>query len=142
MWRAVDSEDGCARLRARRTTLNNIYICFKIIVCHARRTIPTISAPKKIYLITICARRTTLNNIYICFEIIFRSARTSCTTSDPRGPVRAKNLDQLYSYINHHRTTVNLSDIVWCMSGGVWSMSDGVWWCLVMSGSVMYPQDM
>ena len=60
-------------------------------------------------------------------HIIFRSARTSCTTSDPRGWLagwlagwtRAKNLDQLYSYINHHRTTTNLSDIVWCMSGGV-----------------------
>ena len=36
-----------------------------------------------------------------------------------RGWTRAKNLDQLYSYINHHRTTTNLSDIVWCMSGGV-----------------------
>ena len=35
------------------------------------------------------------------------------------GWTRAKNLDQLYSYINHHRTTTNLSDIVWCMSGGV-----------------------
>ena len=50
--------------------------------------------------------------------VVFRSARTSCTTSDSRGPVCAKNLDQLYSYINHHRTTTNLSDIVWCMSGG------------------------
>ena len=43
----------------------------------------------------------------------------------PRKPVggwaRAKNLDELYSYINHHRTTTNLSDIVW---------SGGVWWCL------------
>ena len=48
----------------------------------------------------------------------------------PPGPVagwtRTKNLDQLYSYINHHRTTANLSDIVWCMSGGVWIMSGGV----------------
>ena len=40
----------------------------------------------------------------------------------------------------HHRTTANLSDIVWCVSGGVWSMSGGVrwclmhvWWCLVVS---------
>ena len=51
----------------------------------------------------------------------------------PRGPfglpslvrpfVRKKNLDQLYSSINHHWTTANLSDIVWCVSGGVW-------WCL------------
>ena len=41
-------------------------------------------------------------------------------------PVRAKNLIQLYSYINYHRTAINLSDIVCCMSGGVWSMSDGV----------------
>ena len=64
----------------------------------------------------------------------------------PRGPlglpslvslsVRKKNLDQLYSSLNHHRTTANLSDIVWCMSGGVWimsggvcCMSGGVWWC-------------
>ena len=29
------------------------------------------------------------------------------------------------------RTTANLSDIVWCVSGGVWSMSGGVWWCLM-----------
>ena len=28
MWRSVDSEDGCARLRVRRTTLNNI--CFSV----------------------------------------------------------------------------------------------------------------
>ena len=48
---------------------------------------------------------------------LFRSARP---------PVRAKNLIQLYSYINYHRTAINLSDIVCCMSGGVWSMSDGV----------------
>ena len=55
----------------------------------------------------------------------------------PRGPlvpplsvggwVGAKNMDQLYSFINHHRTT-NLSDIVWCMSDGVWSMSGAAWW--------------
>lgn len=45
----------------------------------------------------------------------------------------AGNLDQLYSSLNHHRTTTNLSDIVWCMSGGVLSMSGGVW---SMSGSV------
>ena len=57
-----------------------------------------------------------------------------------RSPVRKKNLDQLYSSINHHRTTANLSDNVWCMSGGVWIMSGGVWsclmhvwWCLVVS---------
>ena len=41
----------------------------------------------------------------------------------------AKNLDQLYSSINHHRTTINLSDIVWCMSG--------VWWYLVVSGACL-----
>ena len=49
----------------------------------------------------------------------------------PRGPLGlpssvrlsargAKNLDQLYSSIAHQRTTANLADIVWCMSGGVW----------------------
>ena len=43
-----------------------------------------------------------------------------------------KNLDQLYSSINHHRTTANLSDIVCCMSGGVSSMSGSVWRCLVV----------
>ena len=55
-----------------------------------------------------------------------------------------KNLDQLYSSINHHRTTTNLSDIVWCMSGGVPSMSGVVWWylehfwwCLVVSDALM-----
>ena len=46
-----------------------------------------------------------------------------------RGTVRAKNMDQLYSYLNHHRTTTNLSDFVLCMSGGVW-------WFLVVSGGV------
>ena len=45
-------------------------------------------------------------------------------------PVGAKNLDQLYSSINHHRTTANQSDIVWCMSGGVW-------WCLVVSDACL-----
>ena len=40
-----------------------------------------------------------------------------------RPPVGKKNLDQLYSSINQQRTTANLSDIVWCVSGGVW-------WCL------------
>ena len=47
-----------------------------------------------------------------------------------RSPVRKKNLDQLYSSIIHHRTTANLSDIVWCMSGGVW-------WCLVVSDACL-----
>ena len=47
-----------------------------------------------------------------------------------RSPVGAKNLDQLYSSINHHRTTANQSDIVWCMSGGVWWCLEHVWWCL------------
>ena len=65
----------------------------------------------------------------------------------PRGPlglpslvspfVGAKNLDQLYSSINHHRTTANLSDIVWCMSGGVWWCLDYVWWCLVVSDACL-----
>ena len=36
----------------------------------------------------------------------------------------AKNLDQLYRYVNHHKTTTNLSDIVWCMSDGVWWNQD------------------
>ena len=39
---------------------------------------------------------------------------------------------------------MNLSDIVWCMSGvsgGVWRMSDSVWWCLVMSGGVWSMSD-
>ena len=62
-----------------------------------------------------------LNSNYL----IFRSARTSCTTVI-HPPARKENLDQLYSCINHHRTTTNLSDIVWCMSGGVW-------WCLLVS---------
>ena len=59
----------------------------------------------------------------------------------PRGPlglpslvspfVGAKNLDQLYSSISHYRTTANLSDIVWCVSGGVWWCLEHVWWCLM-----------
>ena len=48
-----------------------------------------------------------------------------------RPPVGKKNLDQLYSSVNHHRTTANLSDIVWCMSGGVWWCLEHVWWCLM-----------
>ena len=51
-----------------------------------------------------------------------------------RPPVGAKNLDQLYSSINHHRTTANQSDIVWCMSGGVW-------WCLVVSDACLVVSD-
>ena len=47
--------------------------------------------------------------------------------------VRKKRLDQLYSSINNHRTTANLSDIVWIMSGGVWWCLMHVWWCLVVS---------
>ena len=44
---------------------------------------------------------------------IFRSARTSYGTIDSRPPARpsrAKNPDHLYSLINHHRTTANLSN--------------------------------
>ena len=76
-------------------------------------------------------------------KFLFRSARTYCTTVI-HPPTRAKNLDQLYSCMNHHKTTTNLSDIVWCKSGGVWSMSGGVWsmsggvlWCLVVSGECL-----
>ena len=47
-----------------------------------------------------------------------------------RPSVRKKNLDQLYSSINHHRTTANLSDIVW------WCL-DYVWWCLVVSDACL-----
>ena len=50
--------------------------------------------------------------------IISKFERTACATSLSR----AKNLDQLHSSINHHRTKTNLSG----MSGGVWSMSGGV----------------
>ena len=57
---------------------------------------------------------------------VFRSARTSWNTF-VRPSVGKKNLDQLYSSINQQRTTANLSDVVWCVSGGVWSMSGGVW---------------
>ena len=56
-----------------------------------------------------------------------RTLPSSSSFLGPRGPlglpsfvcssVGAKNLDQLYSSINHHRTTANLSDIVLCMSG-------------------------
>ena len=56
----------------------------------------------------------------------------------PRGPLGlpssvrlsargAKNLDQLYSSIAHHRTTANLSDIVW--------------WCLVVAGLCLVVSD-
>ena len=38
--------------------------------------------------------------MWVSFLQLFRSARTSCTTSVP--------LDQLYSYINHHRTIPSL----------------------------------
>ena len=51
--------------------------------------------------------------------------------------VGEKNLDQLYSSINQHRTTANLTDIVWCISGGVWSMSGGVWCCLVLADACL-----
>ena len=69
-------------------------------------------------------------------ELLFRSARTSWNPfvrPSVRPFVGEKNLDQLYSSINHHRTTANLSDIVWCMSGGVWWCLMHVWWCLVVS---------
>ena len=48
-----------------------------------------------------------------------------------------KNLHQLNSSINHHRTTANLSDIVWCMSGSVWWCLEHVWWCLVASDACL-----
>ena len=48
-----------------------------------------------------------------------------------RPSVGTKKLDHLYSSINHHRATANLSDIVWCMSGGVSSISGSVWWCVM-----------
>ena len=73
------------------------------------------------------------------FEAVRKSSFSSQCFLGPRGPLvpplwlagwtRAENLDQLYSYINHHRTTTNLSDIVWCMSGGVWWCLMHVWWC-------------
>ena len=53
-----------------------------------------------------------------------------------RPSMGAKNQNQLYNSINHHRTTTNLWDIVWFLSGGVWSMSGGVWWCLVVFDGV------
>ena len=49
----------------------------------------------------------------------------------------AKNLDQLYSSLNHHRTTTNLSDIVWCMSDGVGWCLEHVGWCLVVSDTCL-----
>ena len=61
----------------------------------------------------------------------------SLVRSSVRPSVRKKNLDQLYSSINHHRTTANLSDIVWCMSGGVWWCLDHVWCCLVVSDACL-----
>ena len=54
-----------------------------------------------------------------------------------RPPVCKKNLDQLYSSINHHRTTANLSDIVWCISGNVWWCLEYVWCCLVASDACL-----
>ena len=71
---------------------------------------------------------------------LFRSARTSWNTfvrSFVRPFVGAKNLDQLYSSLNHHRTTANQSDIVWCMSGSVWWCLEHVWWCLVASDACL-----
>ena len=73
---------------------------------------------------------------YCLTVAFFRSARTSWNMF-VRPPVRKKNLDQLNSSINHHRTTANLSDIVWCMSGGVWWCLDYVWWCLVVSDACL-----
>ena len=40
-------------------------------------------------------------------------------------------------WANHHRTTANLSDIVWCMSGVVWWCLEHVWWCLVVSDACL-----
>ena len=68
-------------------------------------------------------RRATTTSIFAVY--ILHTILTSCATA-VGGPACAKDLDQLYSCINHHRTTTNLSNIVWCMSCGVWSMSDGV----------------
>ena len=70
------------------------------------------------------------------FEAVRKSSFSSQCFLGPlwlAGWTRAENLDQLYSYINHHRTTTNLSDIVWwCMmvSGACLVVSGGVWWCL------------
>ena len=64
-------------------------------------------------------------------------AKTLGTPLFIRPFVGAKNLDQLYSSMNHHRTTANLSDIVWCMSGGVWWCLEHVWWCLVVSDAYL-----
>ena len=80
--------------------------------------------------------------IIICHHTgwFFRSARTSWNTfvrPSVRPFVGAKNLDQLYSSINQQRTTANLSDIVWCVSGGVWWCLEHVWWCLVVSDACL-----
>ena len=87
--------------------------------------------------ITVTDSKTCFKGPRVCQKaILFRSARTSWITF-VRPPVGKKNLDQLYSSINHHRTTANLSDIVWCMSGGVWWCLDYVWWCLVVSDACL-----
>ena len=52
---------------------------------------------------------------------------TSCNTSVSRRYRKKKNLDQLYSSINHHRTTANL--IKHCVVH--------VWWCLVVSDACL-----
>ena len=51
----------------------------------------------------------------------------SSVRSPVRSPVCKKNLDQLYSSINHQ----TLSGAWLVVSGGVWIMYGGVWWCLM-----------
>ena len=47
-------------------------------------------------------------------DILFRSARTSYITFHTVPSTPTKNLDHLYSLINHRRTTVNLSNHIFC----------------------------
>ena len=42
-------------------------------------------------------------------------------------PSVRQNLDQLYSSINHHRTTINLSGAGLAVSGAYLVVSSGVW---------------
>ena len=77
--------------------------------------------------------------LYVAREdyALFRSARTFWITFVSPSVRPQKISGSSVSSINHHRTTANLSDIVWCMSGGVWWCLDFVWWCLVVSDACL-----
>jgi len=114
----LDGSDGLRTVR----TFSNCQVNFKII-----------------QIVLICRERELCALLYVAREdyALFRSARTFWITFVSPSVRPQEKSGSAVSSINHHRTTANLSNIIWCMSGGVWWCLDYVWWCLVVSDACL-----